>query len=95
MSIEYRLKCAVNKLPVSVTNLEGTNLRYFSNVIEASKTIGCNEKTIRRALNSNGILHRKYIWHGSIAMAAWQLPSCRDHATMPPASFSLAHTMDS
>lgn len=61
LSIESRLKCAANVRPVTITNLDGTNLRNFSSVIEASKAIGCNEKTIRRALNSNGILHRKYI----------------------------------
>ena len=60
-SIEYRLKCVSNVLPVTITNLDGSNLKYFSSVIEASKVIGCSEKTIRRALNSNGILQRKYI----------------------------------
>uniref|UniRef100_UPI002A810D7C GIY-YIG endonuclease n=1 Tax=Pappia fissilis TaxID=1040649 RepID=UPI002A810D7C len=61
MSIESRLKCAVNVRPVTITNLDGTNLRNFSSVIEASEAIGCSEKTIRRALNSNGIINRKYI----------------------------------
>ena len=61
VSIESRLKCAANVRPVTITNLDGTNLRNFSNVIEASKAIGCSEKTVRRALNSNGLLHRKYI----------------------------------
>ena len=61
MSKESRLKCAVNVRPVTITNLDGTNLRNFNSIIEASKAIGCSEKTVRRALNSNGLLHRKYI----------------------------------
>ena len=44
MFIESRLKCAANVRPVTITNLDGTNLRNFSNVIEASKATGCNEK---------------------------------------------------
>ena len=49
---------------VTITNLDGTNLKVFSNVIEASKVIGCRptaEKTIRRAINFKDILQRKYI----------------------------------
>ena len=61
MSLESRLKCVSNVRPVTITNLDGTNLINFSNVVEASKAIGCSEKTVRRALNSNGLLHRKYI----------------------------------
>ena len=61
MSLESRLKCVSNVRPVTITNLDGTNLRNFSNVVEASKAIGCSAKTIRRALNCNGILQRKYV----------------------------------
>ena len=61
LSKESRLKCAVNVRPVTITNLDGTNFRNFNSIIEASKAIGCSEKTVRRALNSNGLLHRKYI----------------------------------
>ena len=61
MSKEARLKCAVNVRPVTIANLDGTNLQNFNSVIEASKVIGCSERTIRRALNSNGILLKKYI----------------------------------
>lgn len=61
MSMESRLKCAVNVRPITITNLDGTNPQSFSSIIEASKVIECNEITIRRALNSNGIIKRKYL----------------------------------
>jgi group I intron endonuclease len=61
MSMESRLKCAVNVRPITITNLDGTNPQNFSSIIEASKVIECNEITIRRALNSNGLIKRKYL----------------------------------
>lgn len=61
MSMESRLKCAVNVRPITITNLYGTNPQSFSSIIEASKVIECNEKTIRRALSSNGVIKRKYL----------------------------------
>lgn len=61
MSMESRLKCAVNVRPITITNLDGTNPQSFSSIIEASKVIECNEKTIRRALSSNGVIKRKYL----------------------------------
>lgn len=61
MSMESRLKCAVNVRPITITNLDGTNPQSFSSIIEASKVIECNEKTIRLALNSNGVIKRKYL----------------------------------
>jgi group I intron endonuclease len=60
MSMESRLKCAVNVRPITITDLEGTNPQSFSSITEAAKVIGCSEKTIRRALNSNGIIKSKY-----------------------------------
>ena len=57
MSKESRLKCVSNVR--TITNLDGTNLKYFSSVIEASKVIGCSEKTIRWALNSSYIFNIK------------------------------------
>lgn len=59
--MESRLKCAVNVRPITNTNLDGTNPQSFSSIIEASKVIECNEKTIRRALSSNGVIKRKYL----------------------------------
>lgn len=75
LSMESRLKCAVNVRPFTITDLDGTNpseatsgIRCSSqgccSIIEAAKVIECNEKTIiakARALSSNGILKRKYL----------------------------------
>lgn len=61
MSMESRLKCAVNVRPITIANLDGTNPQSFSSIIEARKVIECNEKTIRRALSSNGVIKRKYL----------------------------------
>lgn len=61
MSLETRLKYAVKVRPITITNLDGTNPQSFSSIIEASKVIECNEKTIRRALSSNGVIKRKYL----------------------------------
>lgn len=61
MSLDSRLKCAVNVRPITISNLDGSNPQSFSSIIEATKVIECTEKTIRRALNSNGIIKRKYL----------------------------------
>ena len=61
MSMDSRLKCAVNVRPITITNLDGTNPQSFNSIVEASKVIECSEKTIRRAINSNGIIKRKYL----------------------------------
>jgi len=71
MSMESRLKCAVNVRPITITDLDGTNPQNSGipsctqgcfSIIEAAKVIVCNEKPIiakARALSSNGILKRK------------------------------------
>lgn len=61
MSIESRMKCAVNMRPVTITNRDGTNPIDFVSIKKASIAISCNEKTIRRALNGNGIVKKNYI----------------------------------
>lgn len=61
MSIETRMKCAVNVRPVIITNLDGSNAMNFVSMKEASIAISCNEKTIRRALNGDGIVKKNYI----------------------------------
>lgn len=61
MSMEIRLNCAVNVRPITITDLDGTNLQNLSSIVEAAKVIECSEKTIRRALESNGIIKRKYL----------------------------------
>lgn len=60
MSLETRLKCAVNVRPITITNLVGTGKscpHSFSCIIEAATPtqrvaallIGCTEKTITAA----------------------------------------------
>ena len=61
MSMESRLKCAVNVRPVTITNLDGSNPIHFVSIKEASIAISCNEKTIRRALIGNGVIKNNYI----------------------------------
>lgn len=61
MPIETRMKCAVNVRPVIITSLDGSNAISFVSIKEASIAISCNEKTIRRALNGNGIVKKNYI----------------------------------
>lgn len=48
MSMESRLKCAVNVRPITITNLDGTNLQssFANSIVEAAKVIECSEKTI-------------------------------------------------
>ena len=61
MSLESRLKCAVNVRPVLVTNLDGSNPQKFSSIINAAKALNCNEKTIRRALKGNKKFKKIYL----------------------------------
>lgn len=51
MTMESRMKCAVNVRPVTITNLDGSNPMNFVSIKEASIAISCNEKTIRRPLS--------------------------------------------
>ncbi len=52
MSQEIRKKCISNTRPVILYNLNGTVFGQFSTILEAAKSINCNEKTIRRALKT-------------------------------------------
>ena len=61
MSKESRIKCAVNMRPVTISNLDGSNPIHFVSIKEASVGISCHQKTIRRALNGNGVLKKIYI----------------------------------
>jgi hypothetical protein len=62
MSHGSRLKCIVNSRAIFVTDLDGSNSQAFNTMVEASKVLDCNVKTIRRALQSNtNILLKKYI----------------------------------
>lgn len=69
MSAESRLKCAANVRPILITDLDGNNPQLFSSVIKASVALGCNDKTIRRALQSGGSTNKllnKYLVSDSI-----------------------------
>jgi group I intron endonuclease len=61
MSIETRLKCAVNVRPVTIIDLDGKNLLLFSSIISAAEFLGCNEKTIRRVLKADGVIKQKFL----------------------------------
>lgn len=61
VSLESRLKCAVHVRPLIVTNLDGSNVQFFPSIVEAAKALQCNEKTIRRALQSKNKVKQKYI----------------------------------
>lgn len=59
MSDETREKCKVHTRPVILYNLNGTVYGKYSTILEAADAINCNEKTIRRALNSDKKLVKK------------------------------------
>lgn len=52
MSDETKLKCITNTKPVILSNLNGTIYGKYPTILDASKAINCNEKTIRRALKT-------------------------------------------
>ena len=62
MSEETRKKCIVNTRPVILYNLNGTVYGEYSTILDAAKSINCNEKTIRRALKTKkGLVKRQWI----------------------------------
>ena len=52
MSEETRKKCITNTKAVVLYNLNRTVYGKFTTILEAAKSINCNEKTIRRALKT-------------------------------------------
>lgn len=52
MSEKTKEKCITNTRPVVLYNLDRTVYGKYSTILEASKAISCNEKTIRRALQT-------------------------------------------
>lgn len=52
MSDETKNKCVVHTRPVVLYNLDRTVYGKYSTIIEAADAINCNEKTIRRALQT-------------------------------------------
>nr|QDG01256.1 GIY-YIG endonuclease [Scytalidium sp.] len=53
MSEETRNKCVTNTKPVVLYNLDRTIYGKYNTIVDAAKAISCNEKTIRRALQTN------------------------------------------
>jgi len=61
MSQESREKCNTRGLNITLIRLsDQTIVGYFHSVIQAAKYIKCGDKTIRRALKSNGIVKSTY-----------------------------------
>ena len=52
MSDVTKQKCITNTRPVMLYNLNGTVYGEYSTILDAAKSINCNEKTIRRALKT-------------------------------------------
>ncbi len=52
MSNETKKKCIAHTRPVILYNLNDTIYGEYSTILDAAKSINCNEKTIRRALNT-------------------------------------------
>jgi hypothetical protein len=62
MSQETKDKCKKNRRPITVTRVDDNTLvGNFEDIVSAAKHINCNEKTIRRALKTNGIVKKMYI----------------------------------
>jgi group I intron endonuclease len=59
MTEEIKLKCRTNTRPIILYNLNGTVFGEYPTIIEAAKAINCNEKTIRRALQTEKNLVKK------------------------------------
>jgi NUMOD1 domain len=55
MSEETKNKCITNTRPVVSYNLDRTIYGKYSTILEAANAINCNEKTIRRALQTKKI----------------------------------------
>lgn len=53
MSNEIKQKCITNTRPIALYNLIGTIYGEYSTILDAVKAINCNEKTIRRGLQTD------------------------------------------
>jgi len=59
---EIKKKCITNTIPIILYNLNGTIFGKYSTIIDAANAINCNEKTIRRALQTEKkLVKRKWI----------------------------------
>lgn len=54
-----KLKCITNTKPVVLYNKNGTVFGEYSTIVEAAKAIKCNDRTIRRALNTDSKLVKR------------------------------------
>ena len=62
MSSVTKQKCITNTRPIVLYNLNGTVYGEYSTILDAAKSINCNEKTIRRALKTEkGLVKRQWI----------------------------------
>jgi group I intron endonuclease len=62
ISDEIKKKCITNTRPVILYNLNGTIYGKYSTIKDAANAINCNEKTIRRALQTEKkLVKRKWI----------------------------------
>lgn len=52
LSNDTKLKCISHTRPVVLYNLTESVYGKYSNILEAARAINCNEKTIRRALQT-------------------------------------------
>jgi group I intron endonuclease len=59
MSDETKKKCIAHTRPVVLYNLNGTVYGEYFTILDASKSINCDEKTIRRALKTEKKLVKK------------------------------------
>ena len=53
MTEETKIKCITNSRPVTLYNLNGTIYGRYFTIRDAAKAINCNEKTIRRSLQTD------------------------------------------
>lgn len=62
LSDETNKKCIAHIRPVVLYNLNGTVYGEYSTILDAAKSINCEEKTIRRALKTEkGLIKRQWI----------------------------------
>jgi group I intron endonuclease len=67
MSDEIKNKCIKNTRPIILYNLNGTIFGVYSTIKDAANAINCNEKTIRRALQTEKkLVKRRWIVKDSI-----------------------------
>jgi group I intron endonuclease len=59
MSEETKQKCIRHTRPITLYNLNGTIYGEYLTILDAAKAINCNEKTIRRALQTEKKLVKK------------------------------------